>query len=854
MSSTKDFNVNMGITIAPAENQDSQTIKQAAPQLLIVLLLIAFGIMLTLSSAFRLPLNMALAGGFVVFYALIFGAVFLFIHKKGLAVLSMTALFGLVCVFFQNVLYKGFNQTMGWVGEAIAECSGKAPPWALNAVTAYETIPMTLFFAAFLFPVLLLLSYAVVHRFNIFLLLLIVVPVLEVMFFFGCLPSVAAFVLLVLGSFSMFILNQSAAGRRQNSFDVRGNSVLRRQAGNVSLVTAALAGLLIITAWLLVSESDYASFTNNFSARSQAGETIKKTMSFAYEEKTPPQGGITGGRFSETDEFSFKGETALTVEADSFRGSIYLKGYVGGDYTARGWQPLPDELAKEGEKLSGELQAWNLPAEVIKYDNAMLAKHFSAEKRLLKVTKTDESLLDYQYVPYFLTQGSTAELDINEQGVIRGGKSKNNSYSASYFDILNYDNNLFLLNRQKIREGLYGNLGLAMGNVSAEQLGSYFGKEERYAHFVHKTYTRLPDNLSRRMVEEFSAINTDLSTESIIKTVMGNLSGRAAYTLTPGKTPAEEDYVDYFLYENRKGYCTHFASAATVIFRLCGIPARYVEGYVVTIEDYARATWTEEGRYIMDIKDTNSHAWCEIYLDGFGWAPVEVTPGLVSVNTGGTAPAGGESIEYETDAESELNEIPMRIPQVEYTPAEGASADGLGAGTEDNGVFSIKFYLSIILAMAVSLLLILCILWQLLRKRAVKGRIKELRHKNLNQASLSWYAYIMDALKIAAPQYLINREISDLAWAGELEKKTVFPEGTFLHAMPVIQKAAYSHGEISASEHQSLVRQLENAVQHLYEGLPGGKKFKWRYIKRLPIYKEIVQEGEKHCMSSHPIK
>ena len=836
MSITKDCTNNMGITITFSENDTNQS-RQAAPQLLIVLLLNGFGIMLTLWSAFRLPYNLVLVSGFVVFYTLIFGAVFLYIRKKGWALLSMTGLFFLSYIFFKPLLAQGFNQTLGWVGEAIAESSGKMLPWTSNAVTAYETMPMTLFFGALLFPVMLLLSYAVVGRFNIFLLLLIIVPIVQVTLFFGCLPSVAAFVLLVLGSFSLFVLNQSAAGGRKKCFDVRNNSALRKQAGNMSLVTATLAGILMIVAWLLVSESDYGVFTNNFSLRSQAGETIKKTMSFAYEEKTPPQGGITGGEFAETDEFSFTGETVLTVEADSFRGSIYLKGYVGGDYTAQGWQPLPEELAKRGEQLAGELQAWNLPSEVIEYDTAMLSKLFHAQKRLLKVTKTPEALADYHYVPYFVSPESTAELALTEQGMIREDKGKKDSYAAFYYDVLNYDNNLFLLDRQKIREGLYGNLGLAGGSISTEQLESYFDKEEGYADFVHETYTRLPDHLSKRMKEEFSGINTDLNIESTIKAVMGNLSGRAAYTLRPGKTPAEKDYVDYFLYENRKGYCTHFASAATVIFRLCGIPARYVEGYVVTIQDYTRASWTEEGRYLMAIKDTNSHAWCEIYLDGFGWVPVEVTPGLVAVNTGGTAPASGESIEYETDEESEVNEIPMDIPRIEERPVEDTVAGDLGPETEKTVVSKGKSHFWM---MTVALLVVISgLFWLLLRKRAVKGHIRELLNKNLNQSSLSWYAYLLDGLKIAAPQYLITGEISALAWAGEMEKKAVFPGNTLLSAMPVLQKSAYSQNELSASEHRSLVELLKNAAQHLYEGLPRGKKFRWRYIKKLPIPKEI---------------
>lgn len=843
---TKDVKQNAGISFTLAKKESMDATKPAAPQLLIVLLLNGLGIMLTLSSAFRLPCPMGLITGFAVISALLLGGGFLVGPKRGWAVLSVAALFCLICIYFRSPLYEGFYQTLSWVSEVMAESSGKSPPWTFQPVPAYEKIPMTLFFAALLFSLILLLSYAVIHRVNIFLLLLIIVPVLETTLFFGCLPSVPAFVLLILGGFSLSVLHQSVPRPKKGCLDARSNSSIRKQAGNLSLIIAVSAGVLMAVAWLLVSEGDYAAFTNNFAPRSQAGEALKKTLSFTYEEKTPPQGGITGGEFSATGRFSFSGETALTVEADPLRGSIYLKGYVGGDYTEKGWTPLPDQLLKKGEALSGALKAGQLPSEVVSYDNAMLSLLFHAEQRLLKVTKTAAAVAQYQYLPYFLSAESLDELQLNEQGMMTDEANQKDSYAVAYYDVLNYDNNLFLLNRQEIKNQLFGNLGLSGGQVSREQLEEYFRREEEYAGFVHEAYTRLPDRLSERLAEEFSPLaHHYINIESLIKTVMGNLSGRAAYTLAPGNTPEEKDYVDYFLYDNRKGYCTHFASAATVIFRLCGIPARYVEGYVVTIEDYTRAVRTDDGRYLMEIKDTNAHAWCEIYLDGFGWLPVEVTPGLVAINTGDTAPADGESIEYEAEGESELNEIPMDIPQWENEPAAGTAADGSGdeRAKAGPGTGSLLWMVS---AGVLLLLFILGLLFLLLRKRAVKGRIRELKKENRSQSGLAWYTYVIDGLKAATPEYLKSREISALAWAGEMEKKALFPAGTFLSAMPVIQKAAYGKNEISPQEYESLRKILEQAIKHLYQGLPVSRKLKWRYIHRLPVLGEIHGKGEQH--------
>jgi hypothetical protein len=75
--------------------------------------------------------------------------------------------------------------------------------------------------------------------------------------------------------------------------------------------------------------------------------------------------------------------------------------------------------------------------------------------------------------------------------------------------------------------------------------------------------------------------------------------------------------VEYFLIDSRQGYCMHFATAATLMLRELGVPARYVDGYVAE---------AKAGR-ITNVPDSAAHAWVEIYLPGLGWYPVEVTPG-----------------------------------------------------------------------------------------------------------------------------------------------------------------------------------------------------------------------------------
>lgn len=56
------------------------------------------------------------------------------------------------------------------------------------------------------------------------------------------------------------------------------------------------------------------------------------------------------------------------------------------------------------------------------------------------------------------------------------------------------------------------------------------------------------------------------------------------------------------------GHCEYFASAATMLFRRMGIPARYCVGYSVSEKGDGEAEWILRG--------THAHAWCQIYVGG----------------------------------------------------------------------------------------------------------------------------------------------------------------------------------------------------------------------------------------------
>lgn len=103
----------------------------------------------------------------------------------------------------------------------------------------------------------------------------------------------------------------------------------------------------------------------------------------------------------------------------------------------------------------------------------------------------------------------------------------------------------------------------------------------------------------------------------IAQIVAAYVSGSAEYDLNTGRMPSDEgDFVMWFLRDSDTGYCVHFASAAAVLMRAAGVPARYVSGYVIKTKPGEKITVTEN----------RAHAWVEYFVPGAGWLVLDPTP------------------------------------------------------------------------------------------------------------------------------------------------------------------------------------------------------------------------------------
>lgn len=140
---------------------------------------------------------------------------------------------------------------------------------------------------------------------------------------------------------------------------------------------------------------------------------------------------------------------------------------------------------------------------------------------------------------------------------------------------------------------------------------------------IREQYTQLPDSLPERI----GVLAHDITEEhdsfyEKVKEVEGffRLYGYMYETEDVPIPGRNEDYVDQFLFETKRGYCDNFSSAMVVMLRTLDIPARWVKGF--TSGDILIR---ESNSITTEVRNKNAHSWVEVYFPGIGWVPFEPT-------------------------------------------------------------------------------------------------------------------------------------------------------------------------------------------------------------------------------------
>ena len=436
----------------------------------------------------------------------------------------------------------------------------------------------------------------------------------------------------------------------------------------------------------------------------------------------------------------------LRVRAET-DGYMYLRCFSYGDYTGTGWR-----RAEEPENGISSLDFTAL---------ALAAKADSARHSL---DIRFASGVDVAAVPYYSVQSADSDIYVPAEG---------RNYSVSYYS----------------SDGSWDSLSLPE---------EYAQDELRYRSYATTEYTALPEGTKANVLQLIQQTGLRADSPDIIAEVASYVRSCASYDLDTQPYPTE-DYAVYFLQNAETGYCVHYATAAAVIYRALGIPARVTDGFLFR---------AQAGEFV-DVLQANEHAWVEVYLDGLGWIPVEVTgsggvtepaPQEAAV----TEPPGEETpppLESTEPNDGEESAPPVQTPQ----PSDTIPVGPIHTQTEPESKSTSRTLIRI--WNALTLILLLGVIFSLLPvSRLLRLR---LRQRRISQPDRKKAAVWVWKTAVKASRY-----------GAEL------PESITACA----EKAAFSQHGISEEELHTMQNALQTMLDNCYNGLSPVKKFIFKFF------------------------
>lgn len=419
-------------------------------------------------------------------------------------------------------------------------------------------------------------------------------------------------------------------------------------------------------------------------------------------------------------------------------GTLYLRAVSYGDYTGTGWAQAEDSY----------------PVSSLAFTACSLSGQ-AYGKRTASVRVMQNSI--YRYLPYFSDE-------VGLDAYIPSGTST--AYSVGFYSFPD--------------------------NITAYRVPADLQETELlYRSYAHEYYTKLPEQTRVALSALCSELGLYSGMEDLIGQVSSYVQSSAAYDVETEPYPST-DYAVFFLKNADTGYCVHFATAAAALFRCLGVPARVVEGFLV---EAAAGSYT-------DVKGKNAHAWVEVYQDGLGWLPVEVTgqsgldADVLGADEHGTsAEAGLQSgsgyAEVSPDNETSTELIVGFLPDSLSQSESPAPRNGLLSG-----------------AYLILLLVILLIAFLPVRRAVILSfRNRSFEQKDTRKAVIAMYRTAQSALAFNA---VLPPEIQTLA-----------------------EKAAFSQHEIRAEEVENCRDKLYFQLKSAFLRLKPWDRFRFKYLSAL---------------------
>ncbi|MGO5164506.1 MULTISPECIES: transglutaminase-like domain-containing protein [unclassified Candidatus Paralachnospira] len=730
-------------------------------------------------------------------------------RKQGIRSLIWAAVLGVLALIFQRWFRDGIYQ----ISNAVMEVLGNRYPYVLPhyAVTleGRDAVLALTGTVVWLMGVCALAGGFLIRSENRFLLGTLVVLTLLLYRVTGIGPAFSGWIVWLTGLVALWL----------HSHGERSAGGTGRLAALEGLVLFVVLAALVSAAAGSIGQVLAPNGIRIFSGlRMGLTESLDKVRYCGSDEVLP------NGAFTGLDSFKTEGKTVLEVTMSS-PDSYYLRGFTGTDYTGSGWTDCENQtmwknrdlfywLHEEGlfgqELLGSAAQALGTTKTGASGSGQDSSNGSALEINRITV-KNVAGNSKYLYVPYELLtdpNGSVGTLltkqRIGDTAVRSGGflGSREYSYEALSNQILQYP---------ALTAALLDTESLSPAGEAYAKLEGY------YNQFAYETCLSVPELVNSTLSGLLGEKNigagqkhTDYATAK--QNILYVLTGDYKDTHTLSAPFSGGDLVYDFLENTKEGYSVHFASAAVLMFRYYGIPARYVEGYLITPED-AKAMTAGEA-YALD--DTHAHAWAEYYQDGVGWLPFEVTPSYLNVMGQAEQFQDISGVDGSSAPDEQQNE-----DQAEESPEEQE---------EDNSIDWLRV-LTVLLIIGIILLiltLLAFLIWILIQRRRSRKLKAQFSDPDNRIAVRALFSYLMNLLSVAG---LPIRNVSLYRYETALRKN--FGEElaeTYHQAVAIRQKAVYSTLPVSDGERR-ILEDLKNELwKQIFESGTMLQRLRLNYI------------------------
>lgn len=323
-------------------------------------------------------------------------------------------------------------------------------------------------------------------------------------------------------------------------------------------------------------------------------------------------------------------------------------------------------------------------------------------------------------------------------------------------------------------------------------------------------YKQLPENISDRVKQLSLGITKGYNNDyDKAKAIERFLRQNYKYTLTPSEVPKNAEFVDYFLFEGKEGYCTYFATSMAVLLRASGIPCRYVEGF---LGEY-------DNSYTRNIPGTSAHAWVEVNFGEYGWLVFEATPAY---------PILGFRAQENVPAQP----IPEVVPNNPTTPStpiidtgrdKNLEVEEDGASTDISQKKEMSLTMRIILAIIA--IILIRILYLLSKRAYIELRIKKASGKHY---SIKYFEDLLRYLKKIGLKMDADETMREFWYKVKYTLEEAYKDGDEI--IRLIEQARYSTDDITEQQRKQLEEYRKMLKKFVAERLGTVKAFISYYI------------------------